>query len=388
MITSILDNDFYKFTQQNAVLKCYPGVCAQYRFQNRRPEGKFTPKFLQALEEQIQNMQTLILSDQEEIWLKEKLPILDSQYLAYLRSYRYDPSEVTVRLNHGELELEINGLWERTILWEVPLMALISEIYFKYCDTNWSYEHQTNRLQNKLITLKSVTFADFGTRRRRSKETQDLVIREIWKEQKRNRDIAFLGTSNLYFAKQYHLYPIGTMAHEWIMAVSAIEGLIRANYHALQAWKRVYRGRLGIALTDTFGSEVFFRDFDYELSRSFDGVRHDSGDPISFIKKVIEHYKSMNIDPLTKMIVFSDGLSALQAHNIFHWFNDRIKCVFGIGTHLTNDFEYSPALNMVIKMSSCNGIPVVKLSDVPTKQSGDPDALQVANWTFYREPLS
>lgn len=389
IITSMLDNDLYKFTMQRAVLGYKQKVPVRYVFNNRRPEGKFNDEFLRALLEQIQHMAELKTITSEIGFLMETCPFLGVEYLQYLHNFRYNPQQVSAKVVNGELELEINGPWEQVILWEVPLMALISECYFNYCDTDWDRggPDQEKRIRQKSETLQHVTFADFGTRRRRSFEIQDMVVRFF---KKLNR--TFVGTSNVHLAHKHDVKPLGTMAHEWIMGVSALEGLRHANRHALRIWSDVFHGDLGTALTDTFGSEAFFEDFDGYFSRLFDGVRHDSGDPIEFMHRTVKHYKSHRIDPMTKTIIFSDGLTAAEAQRISHHCTNRIRCSFGIGTHFTNDCTRpgglpSKALNMVIKMTHCNGVPVVKLSDVPTKAIGDKDALRVAKWTFNNTPL-
>jgi len=382
ILQSILDSDLYKFSMQRAVLAYCQGVPVQYVFNNRRPEGRFTPEFLTKLREEIEAMAQLALTDSEAVWLEQQLPFLGKDHIAYLRNYRYDPNEVMIDLVDGELQLEINGTWDRTILWEVPLMALISKLYFKYCDTDWTMGGQTEKMSQKANWLDGISFADFGTRRRRNFGTQDLAV-QTFKEQ----SPGFVGTSNVHLAHKYGVKPIGTMAHEWIMGISALEGLRYANRHALKIWEKIFQGELGIALTDTFGSDAFFEDFDKSLAKLYDGVRHDSGSPIAFAEKTIKHYESLGIDPTTKTIVFSDGLNTETAVALRDAMEGRIRCSFGIGTHFTNDFEGSPALNMVIKMYRCNGIPVVKLSDVVTKQIGDRDALRVANWTFRGQGL-
>ncbi len=383
IITSILDNDLYKFTMQKAVLGYKPGVPVRYVFSNRRPEGKFNASFMAALQEEIHEMRNLRLTDDEAFWLENMVPYLGQQYVAYLRNYRYQPSEVTIALTeNNELDLEINGPWGRTILWEVPLMALISELYFRHCDTNWTEDGQREKAAQKADWLKGITFSDFGTRRRRSYHNQRLVVETMLEHAR-----SFVGTSNVHFSYLFGLKPKGTMAHEWIMGISALESLRHANYHALKIWSDVFGGNLGIALTDTFGTDVFFQDFDPYLSRLFDGVRHDSGNPIKFGHKTIEHYQSLQIPPKTKSIIFSDGLDCSGVVSIYDALREFIGVAFGIGTHFTNDYQGSPALNMVIKMWSCNGVPVVKLSDVPTKQIGERDALRVARWTFFGTPL-
>ena len=376
IIKSILDNDLYKFVMQNAVLSYKPNILVQYKFYNRRPEGRFTSYFAAILKEKITEMEKLRLTHDEAIWLEEQCPFLDKRYIDYLRNYRYNPDEVSFRITQErELSLCIEGTWESTILWEVPLMAIISELYFKHCSTNWAYDHNkiVNNLHQKAYILRNCYWADFGTRRRRTYITQDTVINEF------KYYPGFMGTSNVHLAHKHNVKPIGTIAHEWIMGISALEGLRHANKHALRIWGNIYKGNLGIALTDTFGTDSFLKDFDLYLAKLFDGVRHDSGDPVEFGNKVIKHYSLLGIDSTTKTIVFSDSLDPETAAMLEKTFRRQIKTSFGIGTNFTNDFENSRALNMVIKMHKCDGIPVVKLSDSPTKQMGDQDALRVAN---------
>lgn len=379
VLNSILDNDLYKLTQQKAILAYRQDVPVRYTFINRRPEGMFNQAFANALLDELEAMRTLRLTPDEAGWLEEQCPFLGKDYIAYLHNYEYNPTEINFEVRDGELSLDINGPWERTILWEVPLMATISELFFLCCDTDWTYAGHSHLLAQQILkanTLSDCFWADFGTRRRRNYIHQNVVIEGS------RRKPGFVGTSNVHLAHKHGIKPIGTMAHEWIMGISALEGLRYANRHALKIWSDIFHGNLGIALTDTFGTEAFFRDFGTPLAKLYDGVRHDSGDPIEFGEKVISHYQSLNISPIGKTIVFSDGLNPEEAVRIHEHFRNRIGVSFGIGTNFTNDYEGSKALNMVIKMWSCNDIPVVKLSDVIGKRIGDADALRVARWTF------
>lgn len=383
IIRSMLDNDLYKLTMQKAVLAHCPSVPVKYTFINRRPEGKFTDDFIYYFYRQLEEMSKLQLTDDEANWLCQRCPWLGIEYIAFLRGFRFDHNEVSAKLEDGELRLEIGGTWDRTILWEVPLMAIISELFFLYCDNNWKHdiEAQYTLARAKADKLEGIHWADFGTRRRRNFETQNVVVQAMANYE------TFFGTSNVYLAKQWGVRPIGTMAHEWIMGISALEGLRHANRYALRIWSQVYDGDLGIALTDTFGTKAFYEDFDGYLARLFDGVRHDSGDPIIFADNTIGHYQSLGIDPKTRVIVFTDGLTTDDALRIADYCKGRVRCSFGIGTHFTNDYEGSRPLNMVIKLAECNGVPVVKLSDVPSKAIGDRDAKRVAEWTFHNLPL-
>jgi len=392
ILISILDQDLYKFAMQQAVLELFPEANAKYTFINRGPQT-FSENFLKQLQYSINSFRDLKLSSTDADFLKNKCKYLKLPYLNYLKNYKFDPQEVSAQLvsdpldpQKKQLQIEINGPWHKTILWEVPLMAMISEIYFQ--DTNKEIDKKTNesfikKTKNKSQQLDAANckYADFGTRRRFGFAAQDEAIKTLAGGK------GFMGTSNVFFAKKYNIKPIGTMAHEWIMGCSALEGLRNANYFALQNWARIYNAELGIALTDTYGSDAFFKNFNLRLSKLYDGLRHDSGDPIEFGYKAIEHYKNFKIDPTSKTIVFSDGLNTDKAVQLQKEFYSKIKLSFGIGTHFTNDFDNVIPLNMVIKLKSINDIQVVKISDTPAKATGDADALKVAHWTFFNTPL-
>lgn len=386
IINSVLDNDLYKFTMQQAVLKYKQDVPVQYGFINRRPEGRFTREFEDALGMELYAMGGLRTTSEEVRFLRDNCPYLGEEYLQFLKNFIFNPMDVSFSVRGGDLNLQIKGTWENTILWEVPLMAMISELYFTYCDKDWDHESSKtiDKATQKGIDLRKCNYAEFGTRRRRSYRTQDWV----------NQFMGNKGTSNVHFAMKYGKKPIGTMAHEWIMGISALEGLRHANRYALQIWNEVYKGNLGIALTDTFGTDAFFGDFDGVLARLFDGLRWDSGPWDEFARKAVNHYKSLSIKTITKSLVFTDNLDVVKALEIQKALEEQVQVSFGIGTHLTNDFVcrsdnsvVSKALNMVIKLMRCNEIPVVKLGDGVGKQMGDKDALRVANWTFKGTPL-
>ena len=409
MIKSILDNDLYKFTMQMAVLELFPDSHAEYRFTNRGKQ-RFTENFVEELKRAIEeDMPKMALTEEEYLWIRENCPFFKPMYLEYLRNYRFRPEEVCVALNEDmNLEIRVKGPWHSTILWEIVLMAMVSELYFNTVETGWKencgklpfgpeptadflpYESLLAAYDERVLEMgkaldgKKCSFSEFGTRRRRSFEIHDRVIKTL------KGLPALAGTSNVYLAKKYGLTPIGTVGHEWIMGISALLGLRKANYFAFESWAEVYGGNLGIALSDTFGSKAFFKDFSLKLAKLYDGVRHDSGDPFAFVDRVVEHYTKIGIDPLKKVVVFSDALDALDAIRLKEYCEGKINCSFGIGTSLTNNsdfFRESPPLNMVIKLHEINGIPVVKLSDSGEKETGDRDALRVANYVFGRKGL-
>jgi len=379
MITSLLDNDLYKFTMQHAVVKLFPYAKVRYQFINRAATP-FPTGFDLALRAEIDKLAKLKLADFEKDYIARRCYFLDPTYIDFLSGYRYNPAEVTIELVNGQLHINIEGYWYRTILWEVPIMALISELYFKLTNAQpYPTEQiveivkQKAELYNKL----SVTIADFGTRRRFSFDNHDLVVSTLTHCGKPS----FVGTSNVYLAMKYNVTPIGTHAHEWFMYHAASYGFKMANRLALDNWVVVYRGDLGIALADTYTSTVFFKSFDKKLAKLFDGVRQDSGDPTVFADKTIAHYQSLGIDPLSKSIVFSDALDPESVQKIVTHCRGRIKFSFGIGTNFTNDVGVKP-LNMVIKLSEVkpegqDWIPTIKLSDAPGKYTGDPAMIKL-----------
>ncbi|KAJ1934028.1 nicotinate phosphoribosyltransferase, partial [Linderina pennispora] len=250
--------------------------------------------------------------------------------------------QVLCTLNsHGDLEMRITGKWSEVILYEVPLLSLVSEAYFKFVDTDWSYEGQLDRILAKGTKLAAAgcKFAEFGTRRRRDFRTQDTVMAGLVQVPKGLPGMV-TGSSNMYLARKYNVPPVGTVGHEWTMGIAALEGTYEnGNSLALKKWHQTFKGSLGIALTDTFGTKAFFANFDRSLATLYNGVRHDSGDPFKFIESVHAHYTSLEIDPKTKVIVFSDGLDPDAAIKIkTHCDKFGLNCSFGIGTNFTNDY--------------------------------------------------
>jgi len=380
MIMYLTDNDLYKFTMQHAVVKLFPYAKVRYRFINRG-QTKFPEGFGENLRKQIHQMADIALTVDEKQFLARKCYYLPPTYLDFLSGYRYDPSEVGIIQTGNEVNISIEGFWYRTILWEVPLMAMVSELYFKMTNAEtWDEAKILSVAQQKAtkFNMLGINVADFGTRRRYSFKNQDRIVNTMLTYGRPS----FMGTSNVYFAMKYNLIPIGTHAHEWFMFHAAKYGFKMANKLSLENWVDVFRGDLGIALSDTFTTDVFFRSFDTKFAKLFDGVRHDSGDPIEFADKTIAHYKSLRIDPESKTIVFSDGLDPDTVDTIVKHCRGRIKMSFGIGTNLTNDVGVKP-LNIVIKITDArpegqDWISTVKLSDVSGKYTGDLETINLA----------
>lgn len=379
MIQSILDDDLYKFTMCQAVISKFPTLKVRYKFTDRNdlvyPEGFSTKLLLE-----IHNLSSLSLTASEEIFLRN-IPFINDTFVDFLKGYKYDPSEVSCQQDdEGHLIINIEGFWYRTILWEVKLMSLISELYFKETDQIIDLEDKNLELYDikkaKLLTENDVTYADFGTRRRYSYANQERIVKLHRKESSDN----FIGTSNVHLAKTYNIKAIGTMAHEWTMVHGALYGYKMSNHLACVNWADVYGGDLGIALPDTYTTNVFLRTFDKRMGKLFDGMRQDSDSPFTFADKAIRHYNSLKIDPISKSIVFSDSLNPEKAVQIKEHCDGKIKSSFGIGTNFTNDLGVTP-LNIVIKISEIfihgEWIPCVKLSDNPGKHTGNEDEIKL-----------
>lgn len=380
---SLLDNDLYKFTMQQAVLELYPDTHVEYKFHNRSG-FPVNQQFYEALQARLDQFQSATCNRDDQAYLKSEIPFLKPHYVGYLGGYHLNPNDVTTKLHdNGELDISIKGLWHETILWEVPLLATLSELYYIHCDTNWPWGDQFNRITTKANALQNAgcIWSDFGTRRRRNFNIQERVVKIMAAYP------GFVGTSNVLLAKRYNVRPKGTVAHEMIMGISAIEGIQHANRIAMQQWHKVYNGNLGTALPDTFGTPAFLKDFDSTLARLFDDIRHDSGDPYKFTDAILMHYRMLGLDPMSKAIIYTDNLNTEKAIALQKFYTGKIPPRFGIGTHFTNDFPGSPPWSIVIKLDKVNGKPVVKLSDDPIKSVGDNDALRVARWSLYDVPL-
>jgi nicotinate phosphoribosyltransferase len=386
MIQSILDNDLYKFSMQQAVHMLYPRAQAEYEFINRG-KTSFPDGFAKKVKVEVEKMADLKLSLIQKTFLEKTCYFLTPVYLDYLASYTYDPGEVTIRQDKDVFILKITGPWYRTILWEVPLMAIISETFFKMTHQKPVAELErrpVNLNKARVLESNSIKFAEFGTRRRFSFRNQERLLQDLLSY----KHHTLVGTSNVHFAHQFNITPIGTLAHEWFMFHAILHGYQMANPSAQDAWVKVFHGDLGIALTDTYTTDVFLSTFDTFNAKLFDGVRQDSGDPFCFIDKIIKHYERLHIDPSTKTVVFSDNLDVEKAVKIHRYCNGKIRDAYGIGTNLTNDVGVNP-LNMVIKLIKCRTSlnkpwrNTVKLSDDRGKHTGDPEELKNCMGIFH-----
>ena len=379
IITSLLDNDLYKFTMLQAMLHQFPQTHGVYRFRCRNNEDTLYPlaDIKEDLEQQLDSLCELRFLEDELEYLRG-LRFMRSDFVDYLELFKLKRRFITVSTDEkGRLFIDIEGPMIQAMFFEVFVLAIVNELYFSALSNASVIEEGQRRLDGKVELLHQYAVkqkkydnntppfivADFGTRRRFSKVWQAHVVETLHNAEPK----IVSGTSNVYLAKKLGMTPIGTMAHEFMQAFQALDVRLRDSQKAaLEAWVHEYRGDLGIALTDVVGMDAFLRDFDLYFAKLFDGLRHDSGDPYIWGDKAIAHYKKLKIDPRTKILTFSDGLDLNKAWDLHQYFRGQIRTSFGIGTNLTNDMGITP-INIVLKLVECNGQPVAKLSDSPGK---------------------
>lgn len=371
IITSILDTDAYKLHMQQAVFHHYPDVTVNAQFLCRSDD--LLGQYADQIAHQVKLMESLALTEDEFAYLSH-ISFFKPDYLNWLKNWHFNSQLLTIKNEDGQLVIQIEGKWVDVILWEVPLLAVISEIVHKDRSSNIGVDQALVRLKDKLaifdtndIDISGFNLMDFGTRRRYSFAVQEAVVSYL-----QNHFTNFNSTSNYLLAYRLGLTPVGTQAHEWFQAHQRLStNLEDCQKTALQVWLDEYPHDLGVALTDCITMDAFLRDFDYYLASHYQGLRHDSGDPIEWGEKAIRHYQQLGIDPKTKLLVFSDSLNFDKALKIYQYFNNRVKLSFGIGGFLACDIpstEFNTkSLNIVLKLTECNNQPVAKLSDSPGK---------------------
>lgn len=379
IITSLLDTDLYKFTMMQVVLHQFPGAQVEYRFKCRNAGAKGVSDlapYVREIREEIRALCGLHFQDAELAYLRG-MRFIKSDFVDFLALFHLNEKYVSVKaLPSGEIEVVIEGPWLHTILFEIPVLAIINEVYFRNTQKLADVMEGRKRLDAKIGLLKAeglatLKIADYGTRRRFGQAWHEEVLRTLIARLGAGSAGQFAGTSNVLFAMKLGLTPLGTMAHEYLQACQALGPRLRdSQVFGFESWAKEYRGDLGIALSDVYGMSAFLRDFDLYFCKLFDGARHDSGDPFAWGERLIEHYRKNRVDPKTKTLIFSDALTVPRTIELYEQFRGRCQLAFGIGTNLTNDLGYEP-LQIVIKMVRCNGQPVAKLSDTPSKNMCD-----------------
>ncbi len=371
IITSLLDTDLYKFTMMQVVLHQFPGAQVEYRFKCRNP-GVQLADCVSEIRDEIRALCSLSFQDAELSYLRS-LRFIKSDFVDFLGLFRLNEKYIRVSaLPSGEIDITIAGPWLHTILFEIPVLSIVNEVYFRHLHKVPDYLEGRRRLDEKIAQLQEtglegLKIADYGTRRRFSRAWHEEILHVL-----RARAPAQLaGTSNVLFAMKLGLTPLGTMAHEYLQACQALGPRLRdTQVFGFEVWAKEYRGDLGIALSDVYGMNAFLRDFDLYFCKLFDGARHDSGDPFAWGERMLQHLRDNRVDPRTKTLIFSDGLTVPRIVELHRQFHGRCQLAFGIGTNLTNDLGYEP-LQIVIKMTRCNGQPVAKVSDAPGKNMCD-----------------
>ena len=368
IIRSLLDTDLYKFNMDQVIFHKHTDLCGEYHFKCRNKNVRFTPEIVGEINEQIDALCTLRFRKDELDYLRS-IRFIKNDYVEFLRLWRPIREYVTVSLSdEGELSVIVNGPLFSAMQFEIYLLEIINETYFRMMyDYDALRKSAEERLDEKIKAFRdgkyTFKFAEFGCRRRLSREWQDVVVRRLAQETKN-----CVGTSNVYLAMKYNLTPIGTYAHEFVQMYQGIDSIPLAftNHYAMQDWYDEYDGDNGTALTDTVTTDLFLLDFNRSMVNNYSGVRHDSGDPYEWGEKIIAHYEKYGVDPKTKQLLFSDSLDFDRAQALYEYFKDRAKVSFGIGTFCSND-TFAEALNIVIKLQYVNDRPVAKLSDTPGK---------------------
>lgn len=376
IIQSLLDTDLYKFTMLQAILHQFPQTMSEYQFRCRNLDETVYPlvEIKDELEDELDALCDIRFTAEELDYLRS-LRFIKSDFVDYLELFQLKRRFIQVGIDdQGRLDIVVKGPMIQAMFFEIFILAMVNELYFRRLETPEVLHEGERRLQDKAAFMKECeqkqnpndppfAVSDFGTRRRYTFAWQKHVL-EVLHEAS---PAIFRGTSNVHLAKELGLVPIGTMAHEFMQSFQSQNVRLRDfQKAALESWVQEYRGDLGVALTDTVGMDAFLQDFDLYFAKLFDGLRHDSGDPYEWGEKAYRHYKKLRIDTKTKSLTFSDGLNLPKAWDLYQYFKDRFKPNFGIGTNLTNDMGHTP-LNIVLKLVSCNGQSVAKISDSPGK---------------------
>ena len=372
VITSLLDTDLYKFTMWQTMLHRHPETQAQYTFVCRNESAYPLGELLDDVNRELNHLCGLKFKHDELAYLRG-LRFIKTDFVDFLRIFHFQREFIHASVKNGTLDIVAEGPQVHVMAFEIFVLAIVNELYFRRFDSATALPEGRRKLQAKIKQLQAFAeepplrhpfeFFDFGVRRRFSGEWQREVDTTLKKEIRQ----LFRGTSNVLLARDLDLVPIGTMAHEYLQSYQALGFRLRDSQKAaLEEWVQEYRGDLGVALTDVVGMDAFLADFDLYFAKLFDGLRHDSGDPVIWGEKALAHYAKLRIDAHTKRLVFSDGLNVTKAIELYRHFADRTQLGFGIGTNLTNDVGLTP-LNIVMKLTLCNGQPVAKLSDTPGK---------------------
>ncbi len=389
IITHFTDDDLYKFTMCVAVIDNFPRTQVKYRF-NDRNNTVYPAGFADELRRQIKALESVIITDEEIDFMKRRCSYIPDWFYSYLKGFRYDSRQVSVfQDDEGHLDITFEGSWSSTILLEVKVLAMVSELYYIMTGEadrlDYAEFGQRTEAKGRRLVEGRCVFSDFGTRRRASFRAQDVAVASLAGSSRCDSggNGRFVGTSNVYLAMKHDLTPVGTMAHELICAIAGMYGPQMANHMAMRIWSHTYRGALGTFLYDTYGWDIFSLNFSEDYANMFKGLRVDSGDNYEQLDKITAKYRSLHIDPLTKQVVFSNALDVDEAIALQRYAEGKCQPSYGIGTHFTNDFANVRPMNIVIKLTSVKiteswpfYFQTCKLSEDRGKHSGDPDTVE------------
>ena len=388
IITHFTDDDLYKFTMCCAVIDNFPRAQVKYTFTDRDdtvyPEG-----FAQELTAQIAALESVVITEEEIDFMRRRCNYIPGWFYTYLKGYRFNSRCVKAwQDGEGHLHVDIEGSWADTILFEVKILAIISELYYILTgqDRCFDYEayYEKSYGKGRRLLEAGCIYSDFGTRRRASFEAEDTVVRAM-KDAARSGEWEgrFVGTSNVYLAMKHDVLPVGTMAHEFICAIGGMYGPQMANHIAMDLWRNTFRGALGTYLYDSFGWDIFSMNFSEDFANLFKGLRVDSGDNYGELMKIVEKYRSLGIDPRTKQVIFSNALDTAAAIEIQQYAKEYCQPSFGIGTHFTNDFDGVKPMNIVIKLIAAKITEswsfyndTCKISEDEGKHTGNPEVVR------------
>lgn len=394
IVKHFTDNDAYTYSCMYYILQKYPRAEVEYTFFDRN-HTKYPKGFDALLQEQVNYMPTVVITDEEVNFMREKMYFLPEWFFTYLRGFRFNPKEVNISQDEeGHLNILIRGKWYSTIIWEMVLLQCISQLMHTINGDMDKYdavlEEQRTRAKAERALKNGLIISDFGSRRRFSFDHQDMVVR-VFKEvrdaggytdengQFTKWNGAFPGTSNVYLAMKHNLTPIGTMSHQLIEFEENVSGLFECNFNVMRKFSDVYDGDNGIFLYDCFGDKVFFNNLSKRMAMMYKGLRVDSGKEEEQLEKIITKYESLGIDPATKQVVYSNGLDIDRAIELHKFTAGRMQDSYGIGTHLTCDITDVKAMNIVIKLTKMRITELrewhdcVKLSCDKGKTLGNPD---------------
>lgn len=398
IIRHLTDNDAYTFSVCYLYLKKFPRAYGQYTFIDRN-DGVYPPGFAEKVREQVRAMESIVISEEEIAYMARRCYYLPTWFYTFLKGYRFDAGEVSISQDRsGRLSISVEGLLWKTVFWEVPILAIISELKHQLDGDLEGYdatrEYEKSLEKGLSLIGNGLSFSEFGTRRRFSFDHHDLIIRGLLEARRRLKEAgvgakgSFAGTSNVFFAKKYDLIPIGTMSHQVVSFCGAMFGYKEANFIAMSHWQETFESDLGTFLYDTYGWDAFQKNFSKIYAKLFDGLRVDSGDNFQAVDKIMAKYQELGIKPLTKSLTFSNGLSVEEAVEIHQYCLGKINDNYGIGTFLTCDVTDVRPMNIVMKLTAAKLTEkkawqkAVKLSDDPGKHTGDPDEVDLAQRTL------